>query len=62
MMKSTCWWEIYRYRLQIKGAAKRWETIKICFNEDEAKEWLRAETKYGQYQCRVVREEFMHIN
>ena len=54
-------YEIIRYRCQIKGVNNRWETLKSCFNEDEAKMWLRSEIKYGEFPCRVVREEIMQI-
>lgn len=52
-------WEIIRYKCQLKG--NRWETIKICFNEEEAETWLRAERKHGVHPCRVIKEEAMML-
>ena len=54
-------WEIIRYKCQLKGTNNRWETMKICFNQEEAETWLTAEMKYGHYPFRVIREERMRI-
>ena len=57
-------WELIRYKCQVHlKHDKKWTTIRICYRDEDAEQWLRTKLKY---ECegalyRVIREEAMMI-